>query len=109
MSFTPHLIPVNTGICSTITAKVKKGADPECVGRLLEEAYAAAPFVRLLGRNQPADTKNVTRTNCVDIGWAYDPRTNRVILMSARPFSPSISCADLMKRKACGFCSFLIC
>lgn len=83
MSFTPHLIPVNTGICSTITAKVKKGADPECVGRLLEEAYAAAPFVRLLGRNQPADTKNVTRTNCVDIGWAYDPRTNRVILMSA--------------------------
>ena len=62
---------------------VKKGADPECVGRLLEEAYAAAPFVRLLGRNQPADTKNVTRTNCVDIGWAYDPRTNRVILMSA--------------------------
>ena len=40
-------------------------------------------FVRLLGRNQPADTKNVTRTNCVDIGWAYDPRTNRVILMSA--------------------------
>ena len=83
MSFTPHLIPVNTGICSTITAKVKKGADPESVGRLLEEAYAAAPFVRLLGRNQPADTKNVTRTNCVDIGWAYDPRTNRVILMSA--------------------------
>ena len=57
-SFTPHLIPVNTGICSTITAKVKKGADLECVGRLLEEAYAAAPFVRLLGRNQPADTKN---------------------------------------------------
>jgi N-acetyl-gamma-glutamyl-phosphate reductase len=83
MSFTPHLIPVNTGICSTITARVKKGADPESVGRLLEEAYAAAPFVRLLGRNQPADTKNVTRTNCVDIGWAYDPRTNRVILMSA--------------------------
>ncbi len=61
----------------------EEGADPESVGRLLEEAYAAAPFVRLLGRNQPADTKNVTRTNCVDIGWAYDPRTNRVILMSA--------------------------
>lgn len=61
----------------------EKRGGPESVGRLLEEAYAAAPFVRLLGRNQPADTKNVTRTNCVDIGWAYDPRTNRVILMSA--------------------------
>ena len=55
----------------------------QSVGRLLEEAYAAAPFVRLLGRNQPADTKNVTRTKCVDIGWAHDPRTNRVIQMSA--------------------------
>lgn len=83
MSFTPHLIPVNTGICSTITAKLKQGADGESIGNVLEEAYAAAPFVRLLGRNQPADTKNVTRTNCVDIGWAYDARTNRVILMSA--------------------------
>lgn len=28
MSFTPHLIPVNTGICSTITAKVKRGRTP---------------------------------------------------------------------------------
>lgn len=83
MSFTPHLIPVNTGICSTITAKVKKGADPETIGQLLENAYATAPFVRLLGRNKPADTKNVTRTNCVDIGWAYDPRTKRAVLMSA--------------------------
>lgn len=83
MSFTPHLIPVNTGICSTITAKVKKEADPETIGQLLENAYATAPFVRLLGRNKPADTKNVTRTNCVDIGWAYDPRTKRAVLMSA--------------------------
>ncbi len=83
MSCSPDLIPVISGICSTITAKVKPDADPERIGALLEEAYANAPFVRLLGRNQPADTKNVTRTNCVDIGWAYDPRTKRVILMSA--------------------------
>jgi N-acetyl-gamma-glutamyl-phosphate reductase len=25
----------------------------------------------------------VTGTNYIDIGWEYDPRTNRVILMSA--------------------------
>ena len=63
--------------------KIATAAEKIQAAKALEEAYAAAPFVRLLGRNQPADTKNVTRTNCVDIGWAYDPRTNRVILMSA--------------------------
>ncbi len=83
ISFTPHLIPTNTGICTTIAAKVKPGVDANGIGTILEKAYANAPFVRLLGRNKPADTKNVTRTNCVDIGWAYDSRTNRVILMSA--------------------------
>jgi N-acetyl-gamma-glutamyl-phosphate reductase len=39
--------------------------------------------VRLLGRGACADTKQVTRTNFVDIGWQHDPRTGRVILMSA--------------------------
>jgi N-acetyl-gamma-glutamyl-phosphate reductase len=37
----------------------------------------------LLGRGGCADTKNVTRTNFIDIGWQHDPRTGRVILMSA--------------------------
>ena len=49
----------------------------------MEAAYANAPFVRLQGPNKPTDTKNVTRTNFVDIGWAIDARTNRVVLMSA--------------------------
>jgi hypothetical protein len=41
------------------------------------------PFVRLLGKGGCADTKNVTRTNFIDIGWQHDPRTGRVILTSA--------------------------
>ena len=53
------------------------------VGEALEEAYAGAPFVRLLGRGGCADTKNVTRTNFVDIGWEHDARTGRILLMSA--------------------------
>lgn len=83
IQFTPHLIPVNTGICTTTSAKLAQGVEPSEVGRVLEEAYADAPFVRLLGEGKPADTKYVTRTNFVDIGWVYDPRTGRVLLMSA--------------------------
>ncbi len=83
ISFTPHLIPVNTGICTTTSARLKKGADPAQIGRVLTEAYAASPFVRVLGEGKAADTKCVTRTNFVDIGWVYDSRTGRVLLMSA--------------------------
>jgi N-acetyl-gamma-glutamyl-phosphate reductase len=83
ISFIPHLIPVNSGIVTTTTAKLREGVAPEAIGAALEQAYAASPFVRLLGQGGCADTKNVTRTNFVDIGWQHDPRTGRVILMSA--------------------------
>ena len=83
VSFTPHLVPVNTGMCTTIVAKLKPGIHAEAIGDALNKAYESAPFVRLTGKT-PADTKHVTRTNFVDIGWAVDTRTNRVVLMSAQ-------------------------
>jgi len=82
-SFIPHLVPVNSGICTTTTATLCDGVAPDAVGRALETAYADKPFVRLRGRGGCADTKHVTATNFVDIGWQFDPRTNRVLLMSA--------------------------
>jgi N-acetyl-gamma-glutamyl-phosphate reductase len=83
ISFIPHLIPVNAGIATTTTATLRAGVAPEAIGAALDAAYSAQPFVRLLGKGGCADTKNVTRTNFVDIGWQHDPRTGRVILMSA--------------------------
>ncbi|MFC7337348.1 N-acetyl-gamma-glutamyl-phosphate reductase [Haloferula chungangensis] len=83
ITFIPHLIPVNSGIATTTTAMLRKGVDPDAIGEALEAAYADAPFVRLLGKGGCADTKNVTRTNFIDIGWTYDERTGRVLLMSA--------------------------
>ncbi len=82
ITFTPHLIPVNTGIITTTVAKLKPGVTAEDLTACYEKAYADAPFVRLMGANKPAETKNVTRTNFVDIGWAVDKRTNRAVLMS---------------------------
>lgn len=83
ISFTPHLVPVNTGMCSTIVAKLKPGVDAAAIGAALTEAYGSSSFVRLIGKT-PADTKHVTRTNFVDIGWAIDERTGKVVLMSAQ-------------------------
>jgi N-acetyl-gamma-glutamyl-phosphate reductase len=82
-TFVPHLIPVNQGICTTIFASLRDGASLDDVAAAYAEAYAGRPFVRLLGKNQSPDTKNVTGTNFVDVGWAFDERARQLILMSA--------------------------
>ena len=81
ISFTPHLIPVHNGICTTTSAELL--GRPEDVHDALENAYGHEHFVRLLGKGGCADTKNVTGTNFIDIGWEYDERTGRVLLLSA--------------------------
>ena len=83
ITFIPHLIPVNAGIVTTTTAKLRPGVDPATVGSALTAAYADAAFVRLLGEGGCADSKNVTRTNFIDIGWTHDARTGRILLSSA--------------------------
>lgn len=80
ISFVPHLIPVTAGICTTTFAKLIDGYDR--IGSALEKAYADAPFVRLRGPGVSPDTKHVTGTNYVDIGWHHDPRTGQLILQS---------------------------
>ena len=81
ISFVPHLIPVTAGICTTTFAKLT--GDFSQVGPVLENAYASAPFVRLRGAGVSPDTKHVTGTNYLDIGWHHDARTDRLILQSA--------------------------
>jgi N-acetyl-gamma-glutamyl-phosphate reductase len=84
MSFTPHLIPAHNGICSTTSAKfIGNETDLANIDDILKDAYGNSYFVRLLGKGKPADTKNVTRTNHIDIGWDYDSRTGRLLLLSA--------------------------
>ncbi len=83
ITFIPHLVPVNTGIHSTITATLRAGVNATDISAALENAYAGSAFVRLLGLGGCADTKNVTRTNYIDIGWHIDQRNNRVIITSA--------------------------
>ena len=81
MTFIPHLVPTYSGIASSITVSLI--GTMEEVNEAYQQAYANAPFVRLLGEGVAADTKHVTRTNFLDIGWHHDERTNRLILTSA--------------------------
>jgi len=91
IQFTPHLIPVNRGILTTLYLNpARPVTDAASAAKLAEQvaaAYHAAydnePFVRLLEGKALPDTKNVTGTNCIEIAWRTDPRTGRLIVMSA--------------------------
>jgi N-acetyl-gamma-glutamyl-phosphate reductase len=105
IQFTPHLVPVNRGIITTIYIDVTRNVDSDFIKSIYQKAYADEPFVRLLGDERFPDTKNVTGTNLIDIAWRLDPRTDRVILMSAidnivkGASGQAIQCFNLM----CGY------
>lgn len=81
VQFTPHLLPVDRGIVSTIYAKPKPGADTTDIAGVFRAAYADEPFVRLT--DQPPAIKDVRGTNYCDIYCTYDERTNNFIVISA--------------------------
>jgi len=91
IQFTPHLIPVNRGILTTIYAAPCKhfstADEMAALARQIENAYRTAygngTFVRLLEGKALPDTKNVVGTNVIEIAWRLDPRTGRLIIMSA--------------------------
>jgi N-acetyl-gamma-glutamyl-phosphate reductase len=91
IQFTPHLIPVNRGILTTLyltPASPARGTEAavaltDRVARCYQAAYASEPFVRLLEGKALPDTKNVVGTNVVEIAWRVDPRTGRLLVMSA--------------------------
>ena len=83
IQFTPHLVPVNRGIVTTIYLQPRSEISPEKLLSIFERAYHDEPFVRLLGDRQLPDTKNVVGTNFIDIAWKIDNRTGRLIVMSA--------------------------
>jgi N-acetyl-gamma-glutamyl-phosphate reductase len=84
INFTPHLIPTNRGIHTTIYAAPEEGIEPFHFTNAYAEDYGSAKFVRLLGdKGNLPDTKYVSGTNFVDIAWRQDPRTGRIVLLSA--------------------------
>jgi len=80
VTFTPHLVPLDRGILSTIYVRVAPGTTEEALADVYEHAYAGATFVRLAGASLP-EIKHVAHTNFCDIGWRVDP-SGRAILVS---------------------------
>lgn len=83
VSFTPHLVPVNRGILTTIYARLASKADTGRLHALYHESYRNEPFVRVLAAGQFPNVRNVRGSNFCDIGVYADPRTNRAVVVTA--------------------------
>ncbi len=84
LQFTPHLVPMNRGILSTIYTTLK---NPQLT---LEEARDAfcrtwerSPWVRVLPAGAVPETRFVRGSMFCDMGLVVDTRTGRLVILSA--------------------------
>ncbi len=83
VDFTPHLVPIDRGIITTIYAKTLKPVQIEEVYELYRKSYEKEPFVRLLEIGKFPNVKHVRGTNFCDIGLAVNKRTGSLIIVTA--------------------------
>ena len=89
--FTPHLVPMNRGILSTIYLKLNKKLDTKAVLDIYKNFYKGKPFVRISDEGKLPQIRDVVFTNYCDIGLKVTGDTLIVI-----------SCIDNLTKGAAG-------
>ncbi|MBI3755984.1 MAG: N-acetyl-gamma-glutamyl-phosphate reductase [Deltaproteobacteria bacterium] len=86
VTFTPHLLPVNRGILSTIYAKVKSQnskVKTQNIIDLYKKHYGGEFFIRIMSEGTFPNISQVKGSNFCDIGLKLDERTGRLIIVTA--------------------------
>ena len=81
-TFTPHLLPVNRGILSTIYVRLLERHAASAVESLFRDFYADAPLVRVYEHGALPEIQAVAGTNYADLGFALDAASERLIVVS---------------------------
>jgi N-acetyl-gamma-glutamyl-phosphate reductase len=81
--FTPHLLPINRGILSTTYLRLAERRTHEQLISLYRSFYTHAPLVRVYDEGALPEIQAVAHTNYFDVGFALDPATDRLIVISA--------------------------
>ena len=84
--FTPHLIPMDRGILSTLYVRLKNKVKLPDIQKLFRERYGSEPFVRVLKDGVYPATKAVKGTNYCDMSVFLDKRSGKgqtLIIVSA--------------------------
>jgi len=83
VTFTPHLVPMNRGILSTIYVRGRRGRGAEDLHAVIAKTYAREPFVHVLPFGQAPQTRHVRGSNMTFIGVVADRIPGRAIIVSA--------------------------
>jgi len=83
VTFTPHLVPMNRGILSTIYVRGTGGKSPQDLHDILAQAYRDEPFVHVLPLCEMPQTRHVRGSNMTFIGVAADRIKGRAIIGAA--------------------------
>jgi N-acetyl-gamma-glutamyl-phosphate reductase len=83
LTFTPVLVPMFRGILAVNTAKMLPGTDEEAIRKAFADAYGSENYVEILPAGSFPNTADVEFTNKVQIGFAVDEATGRVVVVSA--------------------------
>lgn len=82
-TFTAHLLPVDRGILETIYLRTNRVTQPVDLLSIYEDFYAGEPFVRLYAPGKVPDLHAVQHTNFCDIGFVFEPESQRAVIVSA--------------------------
>jgi N-acetyl-gamma-glutamyl-phosphate reductase len=83
VTFTPHLVPMNRGILSTIYVRGLNGKSAQDLLAILAKAYGGEPFVHVLPFGEMPQTRHVRGSNMTFIGLVADRIKGRAIIGAA--------------------------
>ena len=83
ITFVPHLVPMTRGMLTTIYATPVSGLTTQDISDCYRNAYQQRPFIRLCPQDRLPDTLHVRGTNFCDIGFKFDEKNRRLIIIAA--------------------------
>jgi len=82
-SFSAHLLPVDRGILETIYVRTERIDQAVDLLAIYEDYYEGEPFLRLYAPGKYPDLRAVQRTNFCDIGFVFEPESQRAVIVAA--------------------------
>jgi N-acetyl-gamma-glutamyl-phosphate reductase len=83
VTFTPHLVPINRGILSTIYVEFNGDLKEKDIYTLYKKFYNENSFIRVMPEGKYPDTIQVRGSNYCDLGIKLNKKTNKIIILSA--------------------------
>jgi N-acetyl-gamma-glutamyl-phosphate reductase len=81
--FSPHLVPMNRGILSSIYINLKQQMELKEIHSIYREFYHHKPFVKVLNLEEFPSTKNVRGSNYCHIGMTMTKNGKTLVLFAA--------------------------